>query len=345
MADSWSSRDGHRGMAEALSLRAVLGLDHTARAVTAFARETPRVAAFSSGLAESGQLGASWSRSISAAGRLDAGIAASRGLTRMAATSKGFVDDIAAAADSCVYRLQSGLRLDLSPVARFGRSVEEASIVASTRSPNDLWKRLEDCYPPNLRSLPSLDAVAEIARVEGIAVCGVPRAEIVQKLLAAPDASARRQVLVERSDEIMDDCRVVLDDLGGELVGLCSEAVEAFSDGYTSAAQALAAGVIESVALRLRTQSAKEFTGAYLDRVPIGRLRCWLALQPVARALVRWSPESGRPPPRGFSRHATVHAAGQPGVFSTCRSLTAVMLATSLAEQFHGVVADAVCQS
>ena len=171
-------------------------------------------------------------------------------------------------------------------------------------------------------------------------MCGVPRAEIIHELVKAPDAPAHRQVLLDHSDEIVEDCRDLLAGLGGELVDQCLQAVDAFADGHASAAQSHAAGVITSILDTIPLRARRGITKERLDDVPISRLQWWLAFQPVEHALASWKPNSGRPPPGQFSRHATGHGVGQTGVFTKCRSLTALMLATSLTRQFHKFVPD-----
>ena len=149
-------------MAATSSLRAVIGLDHTSREVAALARDISRVAAFNSELGECNRLFASWSESLGEARHCRREVEESRELARADDTYRRLLADSGAAAESSLSRLQSNMSLDLSPVTRTGRSFE-AFVGTSRRSLKDLWKRLEDCYPPNLRSLPTLDAVADIA--------------------------------------------------------------------------------------------------------------------------------------------------------------------------------------
>lgn len=339
MANGQSSYDGHRLTAPTSALSSVVQLDRSARAVIALARDASRAVEFRAVLAGCTRLGASWSESLNAVRRFDERIAAVREVTRAAVMPKRFIADMAIASEASMSKLRSSMSIDLSPLVGIGRSVDDL-VKVSMRPLKDWWRRLEDCYPPNLRGLATLSEIAEVARDEGIAVCGVPRGEIVQRLLEEPDAPARQQVLLNHREEILEDCRDLLSDLGGELVKQCLDAIYAFADGHFSAAQSHAAGVITSILEVIPARPRRRFAKKPLDSLPITNLRLWLALQPVEHALVSWKPNRGVPPPDQFSRHATGHGVGQTGVFSECRSLGALMLATSLTRQFHEDVRD-----
>lgn len=327
----------HRQIASAAAAKAIAGSDHIAELAAAVSRR----AAVHSRIVELTRTVAMWSVSLGAATCFDKTAAVAREITLLGRLSKQLVAGSALTTAASVRWI--GTPLTLAPLTRIGRSTE-ALVAASSRSFTDLWQRLEYCYPPNLRGLASLDQAARIARAEGIAVCGVPRAEIVQELLAAPDATTRRQVLLYRREAIVEDCRDVLVGLDGELADQCRFAVGAFADGHSFAAQSHAAGVITSVLEVIPKRFRREFPSKPLDKVPINRLRWWLALQPVDAAFVSWKPESGKPPPDQFSRNPTSHCVGQTGVFSEYRSLSAVMLAASLTRHFGQHIVDQFSQ-
>jgi hypothetical protein len=76
-----------------------------------------------------------------------------------------------------------------------------------------MLERLRESLPPNWPDDIDLDKVTTIVQDEGLPLVWVPRAEIVTELLAAPDRTARVEVLLTHLDEVVDACRVVLGDV------------------------------------------------------------------------------------------------------------------------------------
>lgn len=220
----------------------------------------------------------------------------------------------------------------------------------------EVLAELHSMVPSNLHGLGELERVASLSLEEGIPVAWVPRRKIIQMLIDAPDASARRQILVEYREDIINDCRSVLDDcrlaldgksadgvdMGGELADQCLEAINAFSAGLYGPAQSHAANIIDSILGRLNhmigssreslLENARRDFNTYSILVPT--LVLYLTLRPINLTYVRWHPESHQPPPAHFARHPTVHALGHPGLFTQDHALVALMLATSLTRQF-----------
>ena len=197
---------------------------------------------------------------------------------------------------------------------------------------------LERWVPTNLRDVWRLDEVATVAVEEGIPLSWVPRSEVVVALLDATDPDARRQILVDRQDDILQDCLDALESINHEWAVECTEAVKALGAGFPSPAQSHASNIIDSIVLGLhgrhgRQHAQDQATGAFRE-MPLQLAAENLSLRPLFLAFARWFPDSGDPPPDHFARHATAHAVGHPGVFDPASALIAVMLATSLTVQY-----------
>ena len=97
--------------------------------------------------------------------------------------------------------------------------------------------------------------------------------------------------------------------------------------------------IIDSVVLSQGSNGARKaavrLAQRDIDDLPFRLTAETLTVRPLARALTRWQPNAGTPAPAHFSRHATSHAVGHPGVFRPEYALTAIMLATSLIVQFE----------
>jgi hypothetical protein len=211
------------------------------------------------------------------------------------------------------------------------------------------WSRvieeIDSWLPINLRDVDALDAIARVTLEEGIPLSWVPRADIVQALVDAPTPEDRARLLEDHHDEILDDCERALVEIGHEWAQQCAAAIGALRAGWVGPAQSHAAGIIDSIVLRLLGQDgrkrAKERAAADFDDLPLRIAAESLVLRPLYQALTTWWPSSGDPPPDRFARHSTAHAVGHPGVFARRHALIAVMLATSLTVQFWNDPASA----
>lgn len=203
---------------------------------------------------------------------------------------------------------------------------------------SELVAALDRWIPVNLRSVGKLDEVATIALDEGLPLSWVPRTEIVALLVGAGDAEERAAILIDRRDDILEDCAIALEPLDGELVEQCRSAIDAIKDGHDNPAQSHASNIIDSIVLDLHGSGGRERTKRFaretLDELPLQLAAENLTLRPLFRAFTTWYPNRGTDPPDHFARHATSHGVGQPGVFAPVSALVAVMLATSLTVQY-----------
>lgn len=190
--------------------------------------------------------------------------------------------------------------------------------------------------PANLRSIENdLDAVATIALEEGLPLGWVPRSEIVAALISAGSHDERHGILIERTNDILDDCEAALADDESEWSRQCRNAIAALRVGLDAPGQSHASNIIDSIVMALHGRDeAKERAQEDLDELPLQVAAENLTLRPLVRALTSWWPHSGDAPPEYFARHVTSHGVGHDGVFAPGHALVAVMLATSLTVQY-----------
>ena len=203
------------------------------------------------------------------------------------------------------------------------------------------WIRV---IPPELRAagetrldrLPELD---EIALKEGISVAWACPGHVIDRLLAADSAAERQDLLANHESDILDHCSHVLRDLEdheelGEWVSLVQEAISVEREGFHRAAQALAANMIESLAMRVLgggSNASKQWgVDIALDEEPFRFAMMVLTLRPLVTAFTPFNPNWSTPIPEGFSRHATVHQIDHPDVCRPEFATAGVMLATAL---------------
>lgn len=198
-----------------------------------------------------------------------------------------------------------------------------------------LRDRLDTWIPANLRRYRKLEDVARITLDAGLPLSWVPRTEIVEALVDATDDHDREQILTDRFDDILHDCRSVLVDIACEWADQCRNAIGALAAGFDAPAQSHAGNIIDSIVLRLLGRGiAKRNAHDEFAELPLQLISESLTLRPLYRAFTQWFPGGGDPPPDHFARHTTAHAIGHRGLFGKHQALIAVMLATSLTRQF-----------
>lgn len=193
-------------------------------------------------------------------------------------------------------------------------------------------------YPPNLRLIERIrfEQVEEVAMVDGIALYGVPRAEVAEALILADGANERRDVLVTRWQEIAADCRAALNTCAnpelGELASAAHAALDAFEAGHEHAAQVLAASVIDS-ALRGHVRNHNRFLPKKADPRPdiydeISTHQS-IAFLPLLQAYQSFYTSKDDPVPEVFNRHACAHTVS-PVQVNRCNAMQGLLLACSL---------------
>lgn len=194
-------------------------------------------------------------------------------------------------------------------------------------------------YPDNLRDIEGIEfaEVEEVVMLDGIALYGVPRREIAERVLRAESTAARRDILGRRWKAISSDCRAALASCSSSIVApylrFAVRALDALDAGNPDAAQAMAASVLDTVVNgyfgkqrydltpNKKTSDASEYDNFTMLE--------FIAFAPLWKAYQQYRPENGVPVPRTFSRHASVHGVSS-RQFSRRNAVQAVLFVSSL---------------
>lgn len=179
---------------------------------------------------------------------------------------------------------------------------------------------LDSLYPRNWpRPVEDVDRICSILEDDGIPLVHLPRAAIVQMIVNADDYEARIRIINTHADEIIDDCKAVLQgDYAPSMekqVPLARRAVETYRAGYFEAAQALAVTVCDTYLKQLfkgekyADMAKKVAIDASDDESFAVAFNLMYPLAPVATFLANWGPADGTEPPSKLSRHASIHGA------------------------------------
>lgn len=179
----------------------------------------------------------------------------------------------------------------------------------------EMRRRFAEARPPNWSEKVELryfEHAEEIIRTEGIPLAWAPREETLVDLLSAGDRADRIAILLDRADDIADDCAEALSDLEGDLQGLASlalSAVETYKAGFGPAAMTLAVNVVESAVTRVmpgKSHNASKLIDFPLMHAPFLYLRGFVSLLPLISFYESWKPGYGTRP-QNLSRHVVAH--------------------------------------
>ncbi len=155
--------------------------------------------------------------------------------------------------------------------------------------------------------------IIDFMRETGYCLVWAPRPEIIEELLQAAPAD-RRDVLLLRREEILDDLTAVIVDVGEPSMQLvrqsAEEALAVFRAGNHRAAQALAAVIFTHVIHANFGHTTSKALEMFMETEPEEavlrdfRLRAIFML--ARRALISWWPLE-EPVPGDFNRHASLH--------------------------------------
>ncbi|MGH3401316.1 MAG: hypothetical protein ACRDRJ_02185 [Streptosporangiaceae bacterium] len=203
-----------------------------------------------------------------------------------------------------------------------------------------LHRLAERFFPPNWQGVehPDFDTIEVILVDEGIPLAWIPCPETLQALLDASDARGRRKIIGRRWKGIVSDCEEVLDEVSHPALQchhpFAMDTVTALRDGHVSAAQALAANLLDSILRRnfdkhdFKDVTTNKKNGNRFD-LDAYQARAAFTLAPVWRAYAEYWQSQGDPIPRTFGRHPSAHAVSRMQ-YSRVNAVVAVMLVTSL---------------
>lgn len=171
---------------------------------------------------------------------------------------------------------------------------------------------------------------------DGIPLAWIPAPRVIDLLLDAPNAAARRRVIANNHRGILTSCEQLAGRLSSpkalHYADVLRSSVRALRDGHTEAAQALASILLDTIvgnhsrdALGLTLGSLKN-TSAY----SVTRKRGWrftLALHPLT--VVMSGTHTTQKPTRRYNRNATVHAITRQQ-YTRVNAVLAIMNATAV---------------
>lgn len=197
--------------------------------------------------------------------------------------------------------------------------------------------------PTNLRShadeIQALQ-VHEFLEQEGIPLYLVPRGRTALRLLRAQGRSARRRVLGDCYESIIEDCAAVLEQADRAVVGdelrFALDGLGAMRAGHPRSAQAMFTVTLDTLIYRFYPdQAARRLItnrkkGAdvpdVIDEMGVHEAMVWL---PIWNAHEQFWKHKGDEVPRYYSRHASVHGVSS-RQFSKRNCTQVLMLVTSL---------------
>ena len=241
------------------------------------------------------------------------------------------------------FRASTGWTGQLREVTRaWARSPQWSSMLEG-------WKHLADgVLPANWRGHSvDLDRVWDVAE-EGIALVWVPRGELVRELLELPDAASRWETLAQRGADIATDCSEVLAQVENEHLSeyreRLHEALAAYRDGHSAAAQALAAVVFTSLLQhayghrKLQKVASSHWRSHERGSTSIRRFKAALLIEaavPSLNSIGDLVPEEQWPD--GFNRHLTLHQVSK-RQYTEAHAVSALMLATGLLAEVQSLL-------
>jgi hypothetical protein len=207
-------------------------------------------------------------------------------------------------------------------------------LFAGTRK---LFRRL---LPSNWEEvkIPNVELLETILLDEGIPLAWVPSQDVLIAILDAPDGAARRRIIGSRWRRIVSDCETSLAEVGSQdLQRHCvfaSDIIHALRDGHHTAAQALAANLLDSVIRQnvdLTLKKTVTATGNKRIRMDLDdyRMKTAFTMAPIWRAYEEYWESKGDPIPRMFGRHPSAHAVSRTQ-YSRVNAVIGLMLVTSL---------------
>jgi hypothetical protein len=210
------------------------------------------------------------------------------------------------------------------------------------RSLQDLAKAI---YPENWTGVdpPSVEQLEVILVDEGIPLMWVPGPSVVQALLEAEDARSRRRIIGRRWMRIINDCEAVIGGIANSELqherSFALDCVRAIRGGHSSAAQALAANLLDTALCHLEKDDRVQFTDNKFKQNGVRfnlddyTVRAALTFAPVWSAHSRFFVNRGDSIPRRFGRHPSVHAVSK-SQYTRINAVIAVMLVASVLKFF-----------
>jgi hypothetical protein len=211
---------------------------------------------------------------------------------------------------------------------------------AATKASAMFFEQFTAAMPPNWRPLtnPQIFDAVELMAGTGWSLVWTPPSETVVAILNAPDAEARRSILLSVEGKVLVDLEQLLDEIATEdllrLRNAAEESRQAYLSGFFKASQALTATTLsttlhEQLREKSHAKVAKMFRAAGETEARVRDFR-WIAVQgAVAKALDDYHPVTGRPERSDFNRNASAHRVKEPQ-YRQVNALSGLMLLVSV---------------
>lgn len=187
----------------------------------------------------------------------------------------------------------------------------------------DLFKRLNIDDYRNAASLPSnwdgikmedYGLLEQLLIDERLALACVVEPDLLTQLLAAESESERREILTEHWEEITDHCKRLLDSITlpklADWRDFALDIADALNAGHTTAAQALAANLIETMLIKnfgWKKKSKKMAKEKQSEMTPTTIQHC-MVYGGLRGVFSQFTPNKDAEIPSRLSRHASAHA-------------------------------------
>lgn len=181
-----------------------------------------------------------------------------------------------------------------------------------------------------------LELLIEMESGEGIPAAWVPHAGLLTALLDAAPGDERSALLIERREEILEDCADWVDDLEDEFLApvlpVAREVLDACRSGHWRVAAISAVTVVHNIVEALHWVSDRQRVAKHhrlTMNTPHSRLLEQATRAPLVPFYDEWNPQSGKPRPVHVTRHVVSHHLDADQVTER-NCIVAVMLMSSL---------------
>lgn len=229
---------------------------------------------------------------------------------------------------------------------QLNKLLQSYDVAAGLRRAHEAGRRFEQLWrrslPVNWRSLEPVEIIelVRLTHVEGVPLVWVPGEELARQISEKDTREGAMSFLVDKGDRVLEDVEAVMSGItSDQLTGWAAKAVkavEAYREGHTEAAQAMAAAVVTAGLERGLGFKTLEKVRNTADRHSPDEVRLALYRTTLVVHLgSRCAQGHGYEQP-GFNRGASLHEVSD-DQYTPENSLTAIMLAAAILREAQEV--------
>lgn len=209
----------------------------------------------------------------------------------------------------------------------------------------------ETLLPPNWQNydIEIPENLDDLVLKEALPLAWVPDSETLRQIFQAINPGARREVLLQRSQAVIESCKGVLASVEGEAerewADFASFAADSLANGHHQVSQALSANVLDTAMQTLlpdpnerRHLTSANHRAETLDELDMG-YRIGLALGAAGASYIQFFVKNGDEIPNDFSRHASAHGVSH-RQYTPLNALLALMHATAVIKTIDAELRD-----